>query len=128
MVRAVLLMLGVLGAAIAQNPGPAWNPATEAQFGAGGIVYPSSVSQDVATITYGASPVSSAAASTVTSAAVTSHATPSSTFSTSASARASPSRTSSASKPAQTTNAAVGNAPGIVGVIAGGVFAGLAML
>ncbi|KAH7384066.1 hypothetical protein DE146DRAFT_214230 [Phaeosphaeria sp. MPI-PUGE-AT-0046c] len=171
MVRAVIVMLGMLGAAFAQYNGPAFNPDSAPHFGESGLVVPTqtdtvpTLSEAVpttivtptftppfvsrlsslfvsgtapasgsATVTGSVSPSSLASMSrnstatmvSSSSVAQSSSASLSSSFSTSAS-RAS-SATSSATAPAQSTAAAIANVPTLVGAIAGGLFAGMAML
>ncbi|OAK93895.1 hypothetical protein IQ06DRAFT_298862 [Phaeosphaeriaceae sp. SRC1lsM3a] len=174
MVRAVIVVLGMLGAAVAQYNGPAFNPDTAPHFGPVGLVDPAqtytvpvavptlsdAVPTTIVTPTFIASRISSvfasASGSAIVSGSVTlsgsaspstlasvsqsrnatmvssssvaasSSASLSSSFSTSASRTSS--ATSSATAPAQSTGAAVANVPGMVGAIAGGLFAGLAML
>ncbi|KAF1921595.1 hypothetical protein BDU57DRAFT_510497 [Ampelomyces quisqualis] len=138
MVRAVLVVLGMVVAAIAQYTGPMFDPGNAPFFGPSGIVYPTlsdAVPTTVETPTFIQSRVSSALASGSVTSSATGSVTSSSAASRSAqssgsqtaSTSLSSSAASSASAPAS-TGAAVANVPRVAAAIAGGVFAGWAIL
>ncbi|OAL46384.1 hypothetical protein IQ07DRAFT_647370 [Pyrenochaeta sp. DS3sAY3a] len=141
MVRAIFVVLGLVAAVFAQESsytGPLFNPSDAPFFGPSSLVIPT-LSDQVPTFTqtptFIRSRSSSAASASVTASRSSSHVSSShisSSHSTSASASRSAtpsvSVSSSASAPAvSSTGAAVMNYPGVVGVIAGGLAAGLAL-
>jgi hypothetical protein len=158
MVRAVLAVLvSLLGTALAQGsfslssltyttsyiPGPSFDPSNAPFFGPSAIVYPS-VSDTIPTLSNGVpmttqTPtfIRSRVSSAVSSGAASSQSAQSSasasrsvavSVSSSAAGVSSSSVVSRASVAAQSTGAAGVNVAGVVGAIAGGLFAGVAML
>ncbi|KAF2851359.1 hypothetical protein T440DRAFT_61521 [Plenodomus tracheiphilus IPT5] len=139
MVRVALVVLSMVAAVIAQSTnayGPLFDPSNAPFFGSNSLVYP-----DVPTLTNGVptftqtptfvrSSTSSAdtiSRSTQVSSSTSGSSSASHTASSSSVIRTS-SATASASTPAQSTNAAAAKYPGVVGVIAGGLAAGMMLV